>query len=408
MKSSFSTIALLLPFFAQVPALAVPESLAVRAFGGGGGGGFGAGGFPGGSFGKAGSGKGGGASAGTNNSTSVATTSTSSSVAAASPVTNTGAGGNTTGAGANSTGAAAAAAAAAGGGNTGDPQTSLTLDPKVLSTGFENNGQDVPAAGQVASATSSNNFINFCLTVPNLPLTNGKQVTTGSCNTAPMGVIAASSNMPSAKFTNPKNGDTVASNTEFTITMAVSNFQTGAFVNAEENYFSAPQTVNGQGQIIGHSHVVVELLTALDQTTPTDPTKFAFFKGLNSPAANGILSADVTNGLPAGAYKLSSINSAANHQPVLVAIAQHGSLDDAIYFTVSDGGAAAGSGAVAGAGASNATSASVAAAPAAATPPPSAAAAAPAAASSAGKTGGGKAGGGTGKGGKFGRFIARS
>jgi len=166
--------------------------------------------------------------------------------------------------------------------------------------------------------------------------------------------------------------------------------------------------VNGQGQIIGHSHVVVELLTALDQTTPTDPTKFAFFKGLNSPAANGILSADVTNGLPAGAYKLSSINSAANHQPVLVAIAQHGSLDDAIYFTVSDGGAAAGSGAVAGAGASNATSASVAAAPAAATPPPSAAAAAPAAASSAGKTGGGKAGGGTGKGGKFGRFIARS
>lgn len=64
----------------------------------------------------------------------------------------------------------------------------------------------------------------------------------------------------------------------------------------------------------------------------SDPTQFAFFKGLNSPAQNGILSATVTGGLPAGTYKLSSINSAANHQPALVGVAQHGSLDDAVYF----------------------------------------------------------------------------
>ncbi|TFY79009.1 hypothetical protein EWM64_g5000, partial [Hericium alpestre] len=45
-----------------------------------------------------------------------------------------------------------------------------------------------------------------------------------------------------------------------------------------------------------------------------------------------------------GTYRLSSINSAANHQPVLVAVAQHGSMDDQIYFTVTaDGKAAAGS-----------------------------------------------------------------
>ena len=60
--------------------------------------------------------------------------------------------------------------------------------------------------------------------------------------------------------------------------MAINNLETGNFVNAEENYFSAPQQLNGQGVIIGHSHVVVETLQALDQTTPTDPTKFAFFK----------------------------------------------------------------------------------------------------------------------------------
>jgi hypothetical protein len=117
--------------------------------------------------------------------------------------------------------------------------------------------------------------------------------------------------------------------------------QTGFFVNAQANYFAAPQQVNAQGQIQGHSHVVVELLSSLDQTTTTDPTKFAFFKGLNDAAQNGILTAAVTAGLPAGAYKLSSINSAANHQPVLVPVAQHGSLDDAIYFTVTDDGAAA-------------------------------------------------------------------
>jgi hypothetical protein len=123
--------------------------------------------------------------------------------------------------------------------------------------------------------------------------------------------------------------------------MAIQNMQAGFFVNADENYFAAPQQLNGQGQIQGHSHVVVELLSSISQTTTTDPTKFAFFKGLNSAAQNGILTADVTAGLPTGAYKVSSINSAANHQPVLVPVAQHGSLDDAVYFTVTNDGAAA-------------------------------------------------------------------
>lgn len=137
--------------------------------------------------------------------------------------------------------------------------------------------------------------------------------------------------MPSSKFTNPKNFQDIPANQAFTITMAIQNMETGNFVNAQQNYFSAPQQLNAQGQIRGHSHVVVELLSAIDQTTPTNPSKFAFFKGLNAPASGGILSADVTNGLPAGVYKLSSINTAANHQPVIVPIAQHGSLDDAVY-----------------------------------------------------------------------------
>jgi len=93
------------------------------------------------------------------------------------------------------------------------------------------------------------------------------------------------------------------------------------------------QVVNGQGQIIGHTHVVVEKITSFKQTTPTDPTVFAFFKGVNTKAVGGVVSADVTNGLPAGTYRLASINAGMNHMPVIAPIAQHGSLDDVIYVS---------------------------------------------------------------------------
>ncbi|KAL5495725.1 hypothetical protein ACEPAI_1189 [Sanghuangporus weigelae] len=224
--------------------------------------------------------------------------------------------------------------------NNGNAQDSTTLDPSVIATGFADDGQATPADGQVASLTSTNNFINFCLTV-NKPITNGQQIQSGSCNPAPMGVIAATTNMPSSKFVFPANGATIPANQAFTIQMAINKIETGNFVNAQSNYYSAPQQVNAQGDIIGHSHVVVEALDSLDQTTPLDPTKFAFFKGINGAAQNGVVTADVTDGLDAGVYRMASINSAANHQPVLVAVAQHGSLDDMVYFTVSNNAGAA-------------------------------------------------------------------
>ncbi|OSD03725.1 hypothetical protein PYCCODRAFT_1444308 [Trametes coccinea BRFM310] len=302
----------------------------------------------------------------------------------------------TTGTAAGTTGTGATTAA----GNTGDdPQTSLTLVQSVIATGFANDGQDQPTAGQVPSLTSTNNFINFCATVPNLPITNGQQIKTGSCNPAPMGVIAATTNMPSSKFVNPKNGATIPANTNFTVQMAIQHLETGHFTNANENYFAAPQVVNAQGDIQGHSHVVIEALTSLDQTTPTDPNKFAFFKGLNDVAQNGVLSVTVDGGLPAGFYRIASINSAANHQPALVAIAQHGSLDDMVYFTVSDNAAAAGN---TGKGAANQAAGTGAAAASASA---SAAASAASASASAAATKGGKgaAAAGANKGGRFGQ-----
>ncbi|KAI0757380.1 hypothetical protein C8Q80DRAFT_97170 [Daedaleopsis nitida] len=245
------------------------------------------------------------------------------------------------GATATASGAAASSTAGKAGDNTssgsaasGDAQTSLTLLDSVIAKGFADDGQDQPTAGQVPSATSTNNFINFCATVSNKQITNGLQIKEGSCNPAPMGVIASTANMPSCKFVAPKNGDTIKANQNFTIKMAIKNLNTGFFTNPNENYFAAPQTVDDQGNINGHSHVVVEAIPSLDTTTPTDPTKFAFFKGLNDKAQGGVLSVDVAGGLPKGFYRMASINSAANHQPALVAVAQHGSLDDMVYFTV--------------------------------------------------------------------------
>lgn len=219
-----------------------------------------------------------------------------------------------------------------------DAQTSLTLLSSVVASNFAKNGQNVNTseAGEVPSLTSTNNFINFCATLPNLPITNGQQVKSGSCNPAPMGAIPSISNMPSAKFVTPNNLAVLPANTTFQVTLAVKGIQTGFFVNADTNYFAAPQQTDPtSGQIQGHAHFVIEALQSLTQTTPTDPTKFSFFVGLNGKAdAKGQLYANVTGGLPEGTYKMSTIMSAMNHQPVLVAVAQHGTLDDQIYFTV--------------------------------------------------------------------------
>ena len=111
--------------------------------------------------------------------------------------------------------------------------------------------------------------------------------------------------------------------------------QLGFFTNAQTNYYAAPAQVNDAGIIIGHTHVVIEPLTSLDQTEPANPIGFAFFKGVNTaPNNDGVVTAAVTKGLPAGTYRLFSINTSSNHQPVLASVAQHGGMDDGIYFTV--------------------------------------------------------------------------
>ncbi|KAJ7286800.1 hypothetical protein C8J57DRAFT_1652088 [Mycena rebaudengoi] len=198
---------------------------------------------------------------------------------------------------ANGAGAAGAAAGAV------NLQESTTIDPSVIQT--TDDGQNPPVDGQSPALVSKNNFANFCLLgLPEVPITNGLQVKTESCNPTPIGNIPAQAKMPSGKFQSPKNGDTVPANVPFTITMAVKNIQ----------------TLNADGFIIGHTHF-----------------------GINGAVdANGQVSAVVPPpGLPAGAYRLASIVSSSTHQPAIVPVAQHGLLDDAVYFTAVDGSAAA-------------------------------------------------------------------
>jgi len=226
--------------------------------------------------------------------------------------------------------------AASGGSNDANLQTSLTLDPSTIGPNLAQNGLNGTGseAGQVASLTSVDNFINFC---SGKTITNGLQVKTGSCNPVPMGDIPANTVQPAAKFIFPVNGQNINANTSFTVQMAISNLDTGFFVNPNTNYFGAPQQLVN-GVIQGHSHIVIQPIPSFTSTAVVDPTSFSFFLGLNAPAANGVLTAAVTNGLPEGVYRMGSINTAANHQPALGPVAQHGTYDDTVYFSVGGAG----------------------------------------------------------------------
>lgn len=63
------------------------------------------------------------------------------------------------------------------------------------------------------------------------------------------------------------------------------NAITGFFGNANSMYYLAPQLLN-QGTIQGHCHVVAQKLSDDGKTVP-DPTKFQFFKGINTAATPG-------------------------------------------------------------------------------------------------------------------------
>jgi hypothetical protein len=154
-----------------------------------------------------------------------------------------------------------------------------------------------------------------------------------------MGDIPAKTAMVSSIITNPKTGDQIPSDTSFNITVQMANLVAGAFTNADATYYAAPQALQG-GQVVGHTHVTVQDLgNSLNPTQALDATQFAFFKGINDAGnGQGLLSAAVTGGLPAGNYRVCTLASSSNHQPVLMPVAQRGSADDCTKFVVTGNG----------------------------------------------------------------------
>ncbi|KAJ7303547.1 hypothetical protein DFH08DRAFT_986416 [Mycena albidolilacea] len=213
-------------------------------------------------------------------------------------------------------------------------QSSLKLDRALVQTNTD--GQTPPIApGQSPAMLSQNNFINFCaLGLPQRPITNGLQNTAGSCNPIVAGEIPAVTKMPSTKFQSPTNGATITASTSFTVSVGAKNMQLGIFTNAASTYYANPQVLNAAGLIQGHMHLVIEAIPSEDSTAVPDPQQFVFFQSVATPADdNGVVHVNVTGGVPAGSYRMSTVLTAATHQPVLVPVGMHGSLDDMIYFT---------------------------------------------------------------------------
>ncbi|KAK8178541.1 hypothetical protein BC567DRAFT_161118, partial [Phyllosticta citribraziliensis] len=186
---------------------------------------------------------------------------------------------------------------------------------------------------RLTSIRNDANFINFC---EGDTLTNGAQNKAGSCNGIVMGKIPAQSQMVSAIIVNPKPGEDIEANQAFDIKVQTSNLKAGAFTNPQTTYYAAPQDLDGGGDVIGHAHVVIQDMGGtMTPSNTLDASKFAFFKGIDDAGnGDGLLSATVANGLPPGIYRVCTMNSASNHQPVVMPVAQRGSQDDCTKFTV--------------------------------------------------------------------------
>lgn len=182
--------------------------------------------------------------------------------------------------------------------------------------------------------SDAGNFINFCA---GRTLTNGEQKTEGSCNGIPMGRIPAVSNMPSAIITYPEHGDRLAPHTTFNVTIQTSHLRAGYLVNPSTNYYTAPQDLDEHGDIIGHCHVTIQEIGSYRTRVPPDPTRVAFFKGIDDAGdGRGGLSAEVAGGLAPGVYRVCTMIAARNHQPVAMPVAQRGAQDDCTKFEVGE------------------------------------------------------------------------
>jgi hypothetical protein len=150
-----------------------------------------------------------------------------------------------------------------------------------------------------------------------------------------MGRIPATTNMISSIITYPQPGDRLTPNTTFTVTIKTRHLRAGYLVNPTTNYYTAPQDLDENGDVIGHSHISIQNIGSLRSLEVPDPAVFAYFKGIDDAGdGKGGLATEVTGGLPAGVYRVCTMISARNHQPVAMPVANRGAQDDCTKFEV--------------------------------------------------------------------------
>ncbi|CAG8581457.1 10876_t:CDS:2, partial [Racocetra persica] len=173
---------------------------------------------------------------------------------------------------------------------------------------------------------------DFCKSLKGVPELTGTQVASGFCSSQIMGQIPSNDHMPSTLILLPPNEATFIANQTFSVTVKITNLVTGYISNPLSDYYLSPQTLNDDGVVLGHSHIVVQLLTS-ESTDAPDAKTFAFFEGLSDPFTNGVFSQEVP-GLPAGRYRICTLSSTYTHQLVIMPVAQRGAQDDCIRITV--------------------------------------------------------------------------
>ncbi|KAI9614438.1 hypothetical protein H4Q26_009594 [Puccinia striiformis f. sp. tritici PST-130] len=127
--------------------------------------------------------------------------------------------------------------------------------------------------------------IDFCL---GATITNGAQLDAGSCNPTPMGSIPSKEHMPSVRIIGPSPDDVIPPTLLSMIFYVPAN-----------TYYLAPQQLNKNGLIKGHSHITIE---RVDGNRIFDTANPVFFKGVAGRAVNGQVKTSIKDGLPAGLY----------------------------------------------------------------------------------------------------------
>jgi len=178
----------------------------------------------------------------------------------------------------------------------------------------------------VVNSIKENTGNNVCkLSI--LALAKGSQNSNGECVETFMGEIPNFNNMVSTIILFPKDNSVIEENQPFLIRTKTIGIRTGFFSNPDTEYYLFAQTLDAQGLIQGHSHVVIQEIKNEDE--PLDPKLFAFFKGLDEPNNGfGELNVLIDKGLTVGKYRICTMVSSFSHQPCLMPVAQRGELID--------------------------------------------------------------------------------